>query len=195
MKKLLTSVILFVTASLLFFSCKQSADLAITKRHYRSGYYVERNRSVQLEPKVQEAKVSKQIKTEQPVQTAQQTPRENDSKQAVASKTEKVTVKKANIIAALHSIKNSAANPFKTIASDEVIVKSQVENKNMLSQKVIMARSSGGGHSIVWVIIVVLLLLWVLSYLMGGWGLGSGLLSLLLVIAVVLLILKLLGVF
>jgi uncharacterized membrane protein YqaE (UPF0057 family) len=41
MKKLFASIILFTASALLLSSCSSSSSIALTKRHYRSGYYVD----------------------------------------------------------------------------------------------------------------------------------------------------------
>ena len=41
MKKLLTPIILFLAISILLSSCSGPSTLALTKRHYRTGYYID----------------------------------------------------------------------------------------------------------------------------------------------------------
>jgi uncharacterized membrane protein YqaE (UPF0057 family) len=45
MKKLLTPIILFTIAGLVLSSCSNSSKLSFSKRHYRSGYFVDINKS------------------------------------------------------------------------------------------------------------------------------------------------------
>jgi len=41
MKKLISSIVLFVVTSILLSSCSSPSTMALTKRHYRPGYYVD----------------------------------------------------------------------------------------------------------------------------------------------------------
>lgn len=68
------------------------------------------------------------------------------------------------------------------------------EEKQVFTQKKskLIAADRGNG-SFLWTIILVLLVIWLLAFLTGGWGLG-GLIYLFLVVALVMLLLRLLGI-
>lgn len=192
MKKIFSSIMLFTAASLLFFSCKQESGIAITKRHYRNGYYVERNHSKPAVSKTQEAKASDNKQVKEPVSTAIQTPRQESTKQVIAATGKIVNDKIEKVKGVIHSLKPSSIKAESPVSTDKAVIKDQADNKNVFAEKKWMAKKSSGGHSIIWIIIVVLLILWGISLLTGQGG--GGLLWLLLVVALILLILRLLGI-
>lgn len=191
MKKLITSPILFIAACILFASCGQDfSGNAISKRHYRSGYYLAMNNNKPAESKSVESKkiisdastlaveekketINNDVVENERSLNAEEIPlvadaSTNDSKQGKATTT--TTFQKAKAIKTL--LKNSSK--IKEAASSIKDVKKGHRN---------------GG--LIWTIIIILLLLWLLGFIIGGFG---GLLYILLVIALVLLILKILGV-
>ncbi|MCC6691284.1 MAG: hypothetical protein IT235_07095 [Bacteroidia bacterium] len=194
MKKLIASILVFATLSAILLSCKHNANLAITKRHYRNGYYVEHRLPVK-KFEVNEAKAEQPVKQLPDLEAISLFGNRKNLSGTIASEN-KAAIKQKNSLQSIHSIAVLPTKASKKITPDKVIEKVQIEKQNNYSDSrmELLKRSSGGGHSLVWVIIIVLLVLWALSYFMGGWGIGAGWLSLLIVLAVVLLILKLLGV-
>lgn len=196
MKNLFTCITLFIGASILFSSCSHQ-DLALTKRHYRNGYYVERT----TKPAGQKTKEQETVYSEQPVTASEETTEpkmennllagtDNLNKNGQGDITQDhSTVKPADYIAA----KKSAIPHFSVLDSKKNSPKTFLANKFPL-KKMLVRSSDGGGHGLLWTIIVILLILWLVALLTGGWGLGN-LIWLILVVALVLLILRLLGLF
>lgn len=193
MKKLATSTLLVTALSILFFSCSREAGISLTKRHYRSGYYVERNHSMPVQAKSVESKLSSDKKDAQSITAVPQTPRHEDAKPVITKMSDKITDKTETPKRLVRSIKATSDEVYNRFSTDKKTVTKPVENKYMFTDNSEMLRSSSSHGSLLWIIIILLVVLWVVSYSSGGWGLG-GLLYLLLVIAVVLLILRLLGV-
>jgi hypothetical protein len=195
MKNLFTCITLFIGASILFSSCSHQ-DLALTKRHYRNGYYVERS----AKPADQKTKAQEPVDSEQPVTVSEEAVEPKMENNLLAgtdnlNKTVQGDIAQDNstIKSADHTGTNKSIIPhFSILDSKKNTPKTFLENKFSANK---MLRSSGsGGHGLLWTIIVILLILWLIAFLMGGWGLGN-LLWLILVVALVLLILRLLGLF
>lgn len=193
MKQFFNIIILFATASILFVSCSRESGIALTKRHYRNGYYVERNHSNRFGAEARETRTSYDKKVEETVNISTLTTVQQSSEKVIASENKAAITKANNIKGLVLSIRPSSIEAGDQVQVDHAIAQRTTERKNMLfEKKELMSNSSSGGHSLVWIIIVVLLILWGLSLLSGAGG--GGLLWLLLVIALVLLILRLLGV-
>ncbi|MBI2271876.1 MAG: hypothetical protein HYU69_16160 [Bacteroidetes bacterium] len=193
MKQFFNTIMIFATASILFVSCSRESGISLTKRHYRSGYYVERNHSSHVGVEARETGKSSDKKVEVPVSISTLMPGQESSGKVIASENKAGITKAKNVKELVRSIRPSSIKSEDQAPIDNAITGGSVERKNMFfEKKEIMASGSAIGHSLVWIIIVVLLILWGLSLLSGAGG--GGLLWLLLVIALVLLILRLLGI-
>ncbi len=189
MKKLLAPFALFTLALLLLSSCSNLTKISLTKRHYRSGYFVDfgGRRTVPAMAKLPAGNKHQNLSpviTKTEGSLAINTPAVNSEK-PVISQNKILEKPPVNLI---HSFtKQLLAEPF-TIAENPL-----VQNKQTFSEE----NFSGGGPvasdglSLLWIVIVILLILWLVGLLAGGWGLG-GLINILLIIALVLLILWLL---
>ncbi len=189
MKKLIKSIILFVTASILLSSC--SSKLSLTKRHYRKGYYVNNShkptttkikgddRNANTKPIITELAMQESIYME-PI---------SDNKILQSSTSNNYSgnneLKKQTI--SYHKITKTETETY--VNKQNIIIR----NVKQLNKTVKNSRSDGDGLSLFWVVILVILILWLLGFLAGGFGLG-GLINLLLVVALILLILWLLRV-
>lgn len=196
MKKIHISLILFVFAGILFSSCSNSSRIAITKRHYRSGYYVD-------------------FGAKKPVQTVSKISPVNRHKTAQAITAKPVNQVAMNVTtevtpAILQNSQTSTklqtgnAKIIHSATADNDIAPTNGNNVNespTLANKQTVLESSGDGDrgaerdalSLLWIVIVVILILWLIGIIAGGFGLG-GLINLLLVIALILFILWLLRV-
>jgi len=185
MKKLITIALFCIILSTLFTSCGNG--LAITKRHYTKGYYVD------YTPKVHQEKATE--KKSQPIvnlPTQQIAPLlvSNDksytsnlktAKTVIVVKDKKVQSKITPQKTTIQAIKDKpiVANEYVAAHTEQVAPVSQYNNEN--------------GHSLLWLVVVIILILWLLGILAGGLGLG-GLLNILLLVALILFILWLLRV-
>lgn len=199
MKNLFVPFTLIILAGAMFSSCSNTSKLSITKRHYRSGYYVNWG-----------SKKQTLAVTKIPATTRHQVTPE------VIAKSENTVASKPSIVASLKSVIIQKLAPSKKIQiSENRTVNSTSSGKNIFStnanatnnvtesqsvnnkQAIYDANDGDGGSSeraalsLLWIVIVVILILWLIGILAGGWGLG-GLINLLLVIALILLILWLL---
>jgi hypothetical protein len=188
MKKLLAPLTLIALAGILFSSCSNSSKLAFTKRHYRSGYFVDRIGKVKTVPTI----------AGKPVKTAQQTI------PLAITKLENPVFVYAPVVALqneqlLNSRINSASTGkniviANTYATNNIAEGPAIDNKQAISAN----QGDGGGSSeraalsLLWIVIVVILIIWLIAIVVGGFGLGGGLINLLLLIALILLILWLL---
>lgn len=195
MKNLFNCITLIIGTSVLFSSCSHQ-DLALTKRHYRNGYYVERT----TKPADQKTKAQEPAYSEQPVTAPEEAmePKMESNLLAGTDNSNKtgqgdITQDNSTIKSADKIGTNKSVIPyFSIVDSKKNTPKTFLENKSPL--KKMLRSSDGGGHGLIWTIIVILLIIWLIALLTGGWGLG-GLLWLILVVALVLLILRLLGLF
>lgn len=194
MKKILASLTLFALTGILLSSCSNSSKLAITKRHYRSGYYVDfsKRRSIPI--------IAKALPDNK-----------HNSAQIGTSKPENQVVMNTSTVVIPGNFQ-STSNPSKQI-SDAKTMNLTTGNKNVsvthsnkimdipvLEDKQSYEGNVGGDRgaerdalSLLWIVIVVILILWLIGIVAGGFGLG-GLINLLLLIALILFILWLLRV-
>jgi len=199
MKKLLYSFFIFAGMAMIFSSCStQLPTVSIAKRHYKNGYYVSVNNNKHTSDATSE--VTKNVIAE-PASVAPVTSTANNVSETspveenTSGNTFTAPKNKQNISKELtaSAVKHAAPGNLKrTITPNTVkeLKNIQAASKLMVSEN---KNHSNNNNSLIWTIIVILLLLWLLSVLMGGWGLG-GILHLLLVIALILLILHLLGI-
>jgi hypothetical protein len=189
MKKLFAPFALFTVAVLLLSSCSNLTKISLTKRHYRSGYFVDFGGKktapaiAKLPARTKHQNLSSVIaKSEGSL--AINTPTVNSEKPVIS---QNKIQENPPVNLTRYSTKQLLTEPF-TIAENP-----SVQNKQTFSEE----NFSGGGPiasdglSLLWIVIVILLILWLVGLLAGGWGLG-GLINILLIIALVLLILWLL---
>jgi hypothetical protein len=199
MKKLFTSAVLFVLAGVLLSSCSNTSGLSITKRHYRSGYYVNWGSKKQV-PAVAKIPLMARhqgipvisAKSETQVSTTGSTVASTKSGIVIKNEpSKKIQISENKIINSTSSSKNIFT--VNADATNNVAESPGVNNRQTLSESNSGAgdAAAGAALSLLWIVIVVILILFLIGVLSGGWGLG-GLLYLLLVIALVLLILWLL---
>jgi hypothetical protein len=194
MKKILASLTLFALSGILLSSCSNSSKLAITKRHYRSGYYVDFSRR---RPTPAVARILPDNK--------------HKSVQIITTKPENLVAMNTSTVVKPEVFQNTP-NPSKQQASDAKTINLTATNKNIsvinsnkiidipvLENKQTSYEGNIGGDrgaerdalSLLWIVIVVILILWLIGIIAGGFGLG-GLINLLLLIALILFILWLL---
>jgi len=202
MKRLGHSLFLLTIASLLLDSCStQLTTASITKRHYRSGYFVDMGNAkhktesialktipVTTESAVIEKSPGTQITSANNISENTPFTTVSSSGSNAISKTKKDISKELTA----STQKHTETSNLKQFITPNTL--QEIKNIKAIS-KYIKSENKGhkNNHSLLWTIVVILLLLWIISYLMGGWGLG-GILNLLLVIALILIILSLLGI-
>jgi hypothetical protein len=201
MKTLLRFLLVSLAGSVLLTSCSTTSNLALTKRHYRNGYYVDRghtnpNAGTPAEAYKQEEKVASEKPADVKTPAVNSTP-ENTTVETtpaagknLASRVKEVlkkqTVKTAPAKSEVVSAKTLAMQP----ASAEKHNQASVQDR-LLSEKALL-HSDSGHHGFLWTLIVVLLLVWLILFLLGT-TLG-GLIWLILVVALVIFLLRILGI-
>lgn len=196
MKKIIYALFLVLTAAMVLSSCSsQLSTVSIEKRHYNKGYFVQMNKKYRSES------VSGDIKTSvaEPVRSTQVTSEDAISEAIPAEETPATgTIAAGENKQAIS--KNLSASVAKSPAPGNLkrsftpnTLKELKEMKAASKRIISESKGNNNNNGLIWTIIVILLLLWLLSLLTGGWGLG-GLLYLFLVVAIVLIILKLLGI-
>lgn len=196
MKKITYSLFLFAATAMLLASCStQLSNVSVTKRHYRSGYYVDMGNAKHKTEIASQKTIVPAIETV-PVSQVKEANNVSESTPiitttasgTIASKKNKQDIPK-ELIASSH--KHSASGSLTQLPVPNTV--KELKNIQVISNILSESKSNDHNHSLLWTIIVILLILWLISFLMGGWGLG-GLLNLLLVIALILIILSLLGI-
>ena len=187
MKKLITPIILFISAIVLLSSC--SSKLSLTKRHYRKGYYVN-NTHKHATPKIND---DKKITINNPTIT-EPILEENVYAQPIISNEILLSDATKNY-SGNKELTQTQINYFKPKELKQTLNANAPSIKKQLFQFNKLTKSSGerDALSLFWIVILVILILWLLGFLAGGFGLG-GLINLLLVVALILLILWLLRV-
>jgi major membrane immunogen (membrane-anchored lipoprotein) len=187
MKAFITSIILFISASIFLSSC--GSKLSLTKRHYRNGYYVS-NTNKQSTHKIKD---DKKITINKPVIAEPIIEERVYAETIINDETFSSDVNKN--YSTNNEIKKTSDNYFKKNITKQVTKTSPsfVIKKNKLHfQKLIKSKHDGDdkdGLSLFWIIIIIVLILWAFGYL--AFALGA-FIHLLLLIALVLLILWLL---
>jgi len=194
MKKLITFSIICIVACMGFSSCM--SNLAITKRHYNKGYYIDRSETKELALLAKEKATG--LKVAAPAYPIQTTIAEKD---ANSSTSVQIVKTDKTIIAA--SAKKTRQKAVLTSTTSSMIVNLPVAvepsvlraNSSVSGLNAIADHGDGGRDalSLFWLIILIILIVWVIGLIAGGWGLG-GFINILLVIALILLILWLLRV-
>lgn len=194
MKKITRSLFLLAAASLFLASCSQLANMTITKRHFNSGYYVDmgnakhKTEAIAQQTKAPAAEITPVAQTANTNKTAEpvKTPA---TAVATAAPGKKKDISRGLMASAL---KHDASGNVKPTLVPNTL--QELKSMKALSKRIALeSKGNNNNHSLLWTIIVIILIIWLVSYLMGGWGLG-GLLNLLLLIALILIILALLGV-
>jgi hypothetical protein len=181
-----TLFIIAILSVFLLSSCSSISDFSITKRHYRSGYYVN------LHSK-QNSKIANQIaeqkttnESEQPSLLFFASASEDKSQEINAPVVSETSFGTDNekIAALLIANNKNASAPFKNNIKKSAIKKAFVKN-------ITKTKYDGGLGDFIWALIGILVLVFLLSLILGGWGLG-GLIYIFLVAALVLLLFRLL---
>ncbi len=191
MKKLFTPIAIFALAAILFSSCSNSSKLAFTKRHYRSGYFVDRigkaknvsgTASVSIKPKQQIVPIVA-AKSETPL-TLNVPANKLQNEQISSGRT--INSEKTD-----KTISTANSAPLNNLTTGPVL-----ENKEAIAASAGDGGGSGAGAalSLLWIVIVIILIIWLIAVVVGGFSLGGGLINLLLLLALILLILWLLRV-
>ena len=192
MKKIIYSLFLFAAAAMLFASCSTNlSTLSVTKRHYRSGYYVDMGTT-----KHKTETASQKVKTT----VAETTPVTQDAVDNNVSEPAPVIMTPATSADATPKVKKetpkvitASTTPSAVSSEKKTITPNTItELKNIRTVAKSISSQEEGRHSLLWFIVVILIVLFVLSLLLNT-GLGS-IIYLLLVIALVLILLRLLGI-
>jgi hypothetical protein len=204
MKKIAIHILMFSMVGLLFDSCSRFSDVAIAKRHYRSGYYIETSASVNSVKK-QETKVPQTIAAsdkgvQQNINETQtmneiRTISSGNYNKAIAEKKENfATTKLRDIKSTVHAILHPEIlspdinNPNKgSEVYRRIFPKDEITALNH-------RYDDGGRHAlggVLWFLVVLLLILFLLNFLLEL-NLG-GLVYLILVVALILLLFRLIG--
>lgn len=192
MKKLLIPFVIFVAAVMTLSSCSNLSKISITKRHYRSGYYVDFGGNRNIPPAPVSARTERTGK--QPA-SALAKPGNYINTTIPAPSTHKLPlvqkVKEPLKTLEIVSKKVVPQEPFQKIGTYPNSILNN--DRQTMSQ----AAQYDGEHgeraalSLLWIVIVVILILWLIGILAGDFGIGP-LINILLLIALVLLILWLL---
>jgi hypothetical protein len=205
MKKSYNFLLLFSVAVMLLTSCSEGSKLALTKRHYRNGYYVDRGNSKTTQTVIAENKSinHKEVKQSETANSSASSSDVPEQIQTVpadkpASVKEHASVRPA--VAHSHSsVRKTAEAPstaksFASQATSKLKSAPSVVNPFFVAKKIGQKLSApvdgdDGARSLIWLIIVIILILWLLGLL---FSFGGDLIHLLLVVALILFILWLL---
>lgn len=192
MKKLFTYSTILIILSLLTISCSKKTNSAITKRHYKNGYYVNKfNKRHHVASKTVETKKTSEIEKTEPITTdllVSNTIKTNKI-ESVVSKTEKRTSKQISYKPKSINYKNEPKSYISLNPGVHII--NPIINKELKTTVKSSKSDNEEGRSLLWLIVVIILILWLLGFLVGGFATG-GLIHLLLVVALILFILWLL---
>lgn len=184
MKKILYALVVLLIAAFIMPSCNSS--LSITKRRYTKGYYVHHNHGKKHLQTNKQSDISGKFAT-----TSTEAVRNVEYTLPVQKEKtpERILTASAADIT-LSDLKKNPAAAKKQVA--ELAIKKPVKALKLATQAVNAADPAGEALSLLWVVIVVILIVYLLGLLFNGFGLPSGLIHILGVIALVLLILWLL---
>lgn len=201
MKNLFILTIVIAGSSILFSSCNQTTGISLTKRHYRNGYNLEvsgkPSKTTKKEVQSRDvATIENVISDDQPEFASAESSGENYIKHEPtsfnkyingSSQTEVTTKRQTDI--------KPNSKPSRFLAAAKSAVKAPFAIRRIAAENkaINLDDSARRGGGLIWTIIAVLLILWLISLLTGGWGLG-GLIHILLVVALVLILLRLIGV-
>jgi len=191
MKNLIKFSAILLTASAFFSSC--SSNLAITKRHYTSGFYVDYSKGNKA---ISTNKISQSVATTPiiaaPVVASAPVP---SSREAIKTNTPTTIINIKKLLPKINVLpiaKHGSANSFGTTIAPASEASPIVSESPKMNESI--SDGDRGDHaalSLLWLVIVIVLILWLIGILAGGFGLG-GLINVLLVIALILLVLWLL---
>ncbi|MFI5148845.1 MAG: hypothetical protein ACHQRM_03865 [Bacteroidia bacterium] len=168
-----------------------SVQTSLVKRHYNSGYYVDRSE------KPYDADAREQAK---PVAHSKSTVATLPKKEDPGAGTEIVLAPAIHQLARLHKAGSAVGSQTTATGATKPEVNTQTASATQsplnFTHKLVDVKHLNGegereGLSLFWVVIIILLILWLFGLLGGGWGLGI-LINLLLLFALILLILWLL---
>ncbi len=202
MKNQYKFLMLFSAAVILLASCSPASKLAVTKRHYRSGYYVDRGVSKNKETSASQNKsaVHQQValsesatkttplihvQDQNELAVSTKTTAQKATKQATARVKNKAQTETANPV-----VNNAFANHAKANLSAPDMLVNPFYVSHLIKQNIqVPVDGDDGARSLLWLIIVIILILWLLGLL---FSFGGSLIHLLLVLALILFILWLL---
>lgn len=188
MKKNLIHSLYLIIATFIISSCGNK--LALTKRHYNKGYYVESNKNIKSG--IVENKQSTLSKTSIEIANVVDKNKSNSYKNVFDYKSNNlndVTVNNKEKTTFKINTKTKKINQRDKITLINKLKKINVSIGNVQSFKLSAANEdTDSGFSLFWIVILVLLLLWLFGYIL----LSGGLINLVLALALVLLILWLL---
>jgi len=198
MKTLFSTIATILGGCILLSSCSQSGSLAITKRHYNKGYYVDVSGKRETVKPKQLAIVDKDKNISAPAQTiAPLAATVNDPNNNAIIADNQVYPNIVTPVENKQSLKKAITHVnYKAvkamIAASTALQKSIVHSDN--APQTVAGTTQDDGprvHSLFWLVITIILIVWLIGILTGSFGLGV-LINLLLLFAVVLFILWLL---
>jgi len=166
-----------------FVSC---GPTGILKRHYTKGYYVAHKKQLRS-PVLQPNRTEVADISARNVGTVSKT----EAAYPFRDPTAKILTCQADV---KHPVKTIPYKNFTTVHTTPVIWNTRMAAKigqGLYQSETLRAHTSSDVLSLLWIVIVVILILWLIGFLLGGFGLGN-LIHLLLVVALILLILWLL---
>ena len=190
MKKIITFGSIIIISIVLFSSCE--SNMSITKRHYNNGYYIANS-------KMKHDNNQKKIETAIPTKTILSSNSIQNKIESNAINMDSVHnsfIDKNDMVASNNKMpgKTNTHNKIKNAVKQqaEILRHSAKQNKrNVFRKNKVKDDSTDDALSLLWIVIVVILILWLVGFLLGGFGLG-GIFNLLLLIALILLVLWLL---
>lgn len=183
-----------IVLSLLFISC--NSHFSLTKRHYNKGYHISSYHTPSSVNKSNKSPVVKSFVEKPNIEVLDKRTIQGEIRNELPSKKTIISQEpladgnlsnKTYIPIAAPTVANTGkpiANPSNTTIGK--ITKTGFQNN---IQKINSERQ----HSLLWIVIVAILIIWLIGFLLDGFGLGW-LIHILLVVALVLLILWLLGI-
>ncbi|MBI3501666.1 MAG: hypothetical protein HY063_07715 [Bacteroidetes bacterium] len=190
MKNFFTSLYLLIACAIIFSSCNHETYFSMTKRHYRSGYYVEYGNghaTAKTNTAAEKTFSSELVKQEKISAALKNTEAPLLLDNPVANEKIKNAKKEYKPVKAVKT--NSSPDNFSSQIKINSIPKVFSPAKKEI--KKIISSHHNNEHSLLWWLIVILLIIVILDFLTGTW-LGN-LVWLLIVILLIILLLKLLG--
>ncbi len=189
-------------ASILFSSCNQTTGISLTKRHYRNGYNLEvsgkPSKTTKKAAQSEEVAITETKTAEQPEYASVETSSGESYIKHEPVSFNKQNSKKSETEAVAETKQITAKTAKKSsrfMAAAKSAVKTPFALKRIMAENkaIAMADDARSGGGLIWTIVGVLLIVWLISLLTGGWGLG-GFIYIFLVVALVLILLRLIGV-
>jgi hypothetical protein len=181
MKNIFKSLILIISAMVLFSSCR----VCLTKRHYRKGYHME-FLAKKSHPRTDE---TKQALAAVPVKEKKVDPIPVEEMIAGTNKESPLQVKNETVAKKnkIHSILRAAKNIFPIPDHTSLFAKKRANDRNMtdFSTKDPTASDSDDARSWLWTIALAILIIWLVGVLFSSEWVAVSLINLLLLVAVI----------